>query len=174
MKRRSANRKNKTVYTMHEIARLQALHKTVAEISEIVGLGEETVVSYLQDPQYEVIRDKVIGESFALVDEHLKMRKVSVILDDAAPDASDALIELLQATRVKLGEDGRLVGGDPVEARLTACAILDRAGWGPVQRRAIRARVELDPALAHLFKQALKESALPGEVVDVEVVRREG
>ena len=131
--------------------------KSHVEMAAMVGLAPGTVGEIVSTPEYKERREKYADKIFGGVDQLIETRKAQTILDDAAPNAADALIELLESE-------------DDVTKRITATAILDRTGHSPIQRKAVKHRIELDPALAGLLKEALEESAeARAGVIDVEV-----
>lgn len=95
---------------------------------------------------YREVQEKVGARLYDSVDTALTNRKANVMLEEAAPQAAEALIALL-------GE------GFAADKRQTATAILDRAGFGPIQKRAIRQRIEFDPMTMGLLRIAMLESA---------------
>lgn len=140
---------------MEHILRLEMLGKSVAEIALEVGLAPNTVHELTGHEDYDRLRASYVGEVYAPADRIIQERKVGTILEEAAPEAADALAELLQ------------VEDDNVTKRLAATAILDRAGFGPIQRKAVKHQHGLDPVTISLLKEAMAESDT-SEIIDVE------
>jgi hypothetical protein len=159
-----------TELKLEKIVRWQLLDQSTAQIAANLGCSEDSVQEMIRHPKYREIRDRLVPQAFSLVDETIKTRKASQILDDASKEAAFALVELLQQRRPKVGEDGEIKqeGLNATDVRLTATAILDRAGFGPVQRKAIKQRIELDPVMAQMFAAAMREADKAKTVVDVE------
>lgn len=153
-----------TEMKIEKIVRWQLLDQSTGQIAANLGCSEDAVQDLIRHPKYREIRDRLVPQAYQLVDETIKNRKASQILDDASREAAFALVELLQGR--KAGEGGEPL--NPTDVRLTATAILDRAGFGPVQRKAIRQRIELDPVMAAMFANAMKE-ADKARSVEVEV-----
>jgi hypothetical protein len=105
----------------------------------------ETVSRLVGHRSYRDVQAKVSGRLYESVDRQTADRKANTMLEAAAPQAAEALIALL-------GE------GFAADKRQTATAILDRAGFGPIQKRAIRQRIEFDPMTMGLLRLALLES----------------
>lgn len=162
------NANSSTEVVLHEILRWQMLGKTIKEIAALMNCGERRITTATQSPRYKVLQSQYLDETYAPVDTAIKARRANVMLEEASADAAEALIELLNAKQQVLTAEGQLVEVDisPSDKRLTATAILDRAGFGPMQRKTVNKRVELDPMLAKLMYAALVES----RVVDAEVV----
>jgi len=137
----------KTAYRMEQIARLRALGMTIAEVARHMELSKTTIEKLTVTEEYEKISARMREKAFEQVDALIQQRKAMEILEDCSGEAAEALVRILRDT------------DDDVERRMAATAILDRAGYGPVQRRAIRQRIELDPVMAKVFKDALAESA---------------
>lgn len=169
-----------TELKLEQIVRMQLLGHTTESIASAMNLSPGTIAELIRHRKYREVKDRIVPQVYADVDKQIAQRKASEILDDLAPTAAIALQELLaardQKTKIKDPITGELVEVDklsPMDIRLTATAVLDRAGYGPVQRRAIKQRVELDPVTANIFAQALKEAdhgrrIIEGEVVDTE------
>lgn len=145
---------------IEQIVRLQLMDKGVNEIAEDLGLDPYTVTEYTRTPAYREIRDKILGSIYGPIDDSIRDRKASAILEGAAPAAAEALAEMLNARKGVKDKEGEWeqLPLDPVDTRLVATAILDRSGYGPVQRRAIKARLEMDPITARLFARAMEEA----------------
>jgi hypothetical protein len=131
---------------MEQIVRIETLGKGPEEIAAIMGMGIHNLRELLRHPEYADVQRAYANHVYAPVDAIVLRRTATQLLEEAAPDAAQALVDLLRAD------------DDPIQKRLSAEAILDRSGHGPVQRRAVRTRVELDPATAALFQSALRES----------------
>jgi len=141
---------------MQQIVRLAIADKTTEEIASIMGLSTDSINELMTHPSFAVIEEKAVGLAYSLGDEMLARRKANVILEECAPDAAEALVALLRSD-------------DDVTKRQAATNILDRAGFGPIQRKAIRAKLELDPVAARLLKDAFEESRITNAtIVDVE------
>lgn len=149
-----------TEMKIEQLVRYQLLDKTVTEICDLMGLGEQRINELCRHPYYREVRDRLVGQVYKPLDEAITYRKASQILEDASSDAAEALVQLLKMRDGETGEDGTWHRPplDPVDVRLTATAVLDRAGCGPIQRRAIRQRIEMDPATVALFAASIRES----------------
>lgn len=166
-----------TQLKLEQIVRFQLMDLGTSDIAERMGLAPDTISELIRTKAYRETRDRIVGKVYANIDKVIEHRKAAVILEEASGEAAEALVELLRArdgtAPVVDEETGALVAEgrppmDPVDTRLVAAAILDRAGYGPVQRKAIRARVELDPVTAKLFATALKEQGNLTKVIDGE------
>ena len=146
-----------TRWKLQKIVRLEALGKTQDEIAEAMGLSKSAVSQLTNTPDYVKLHETYVKRMFSATDHMIQKRSAGFILENAAPDAADALVELLASD-------------DEITQRLSATAILDRAGHGPVQRRAIKQRIELDPVMAEMLTKAMRESAVAVEVLDAEPV----
>lgn len=157
-----------TELKIEQIVRHQLLDLTNEQIGERMGMKPDTVGELIRHRKYREIRDRVVGEVYKPIDQVIQTRKANQVLEDLAPEASQALAELLARRKGGVdAETGEVMAPlDPVDIRLTATAVLDRAGYGPVQRKAIRQRIELDPVMADLFARALRESDR-GRTIDV-------
>ena len=142
-----------TKLKLEQIVRLQAIDKAPAEIASLMGMDVATVQDLMSTPEYSVLSKEYIGIVYANFDKMVEKRNAGFLMDHASPDAAEALLALIH-------------NDDPVQRRLAAIAILDRSGHGPVQRRAVRVRHELDPATAALLGGALREA----NTIDVEAI----
>lgn len=169
MKRRRVAR-SASELKMQEILRWQMMDKSIGEIAILMNMSEDAVSKMVEHPRYRAIRDEYVGGVYEQVDQRIRERKADTMLEDAAPDAAQALIALLNQKQQVVGMDGSVheVPLSPTDTRLTATAILDRAGYGPIQRKVVKGRMELDPMLKKMFEAALRESSV--EVVDGEVI----
>lgn len=173
MGRKRTTTRSATELKMEEIARWQMLNKPVPEIAQLMGMTEGGVTEIIRHPRYREIRQPLVDKTFEPVDEMIKQRKADVMMEAAAPDAAEALIALLDRKEQIVGPDGRVHEVEPsmTDKRLAATAILDRAGYGPIQRKAVRQRIELDPMLAKMFAAAMSESTV--RTIEAEVVEDE-
>jgi len=143
-----------TVFKMEEIARWQALGHSVDQIARVMNMTPDAVSRLVAHSDYRPIQEKVTAKVYGHVDQTIAQRKANVMLEEAAPDAAVALIALLEE-------------GLPGDKRQAATAILDRAGYGPIQKRAVRQRIEFDPMTMSILRLALLETS---ETVDAEVL----
>jgi len=155
---------------IEQIVRLQLMDRDVNEIAADLGLAPYTVTELTRTRKYREIRDRVLGSIYGPIDSQIRDRKASAILDEAAPEAAAALAEMLAGRKGKrdLAGEWEELPLDAVDVRLVSTAILDRAGYGPVQRRAIRQRLEMDPITARLFARAMNEADRGAGVIDVD------
>jgi len=158
---------------MEEIARWQLLEKPIEAIADLMGMTPDAISEIVKHPVYREIRGKLIEEVYEPVDIVIKSRKADVMLHEAAPDAAEALVDLLNSKKtVEVVTDDGIqlveVPLDPVDVRLTATAILDRSGYGPIQRKHVRQRLEIDPLLVKLLSAAMKESDV--RIIDAELI----
>lgn len=142
-----ANReiRSQTFFKLQEIARWQALDQSIDQIARNMRMTPETVSRLVSHKSYADVQKQLGKQLYAHVDQTISDRKANVMLETAAPDAAQALIGLLSE-------------GFAADKRQTATAILDRAGFGPIQKRAIRQRIEFDPMTLALLRVALLES----------------
>lgn len=146
-----------TKLKLEQIIRYQMLDHTVEQIAEALGMTAGNVTDLIRHKDYETIRTQYVEKCFGPVDGVIQARKANVILEDTAGDAADALAEILRDT------------DDEVSKRLTATAILDRSGFGPIQRKAVKARLELDPVSAKLLSDAMVDADKAKQaIIDVE------
>ncbi len=143
-----------TKLKLEHIIRLEMLSKSVEEIGISVGLAPNTVHELTRHPEYAAVRANYVRDVYEPVDQLIKQRKASTILEEAAPDAATALMELLN------------VEDDNVTRRLAARDILDRSGHGPIQRKVSKVRHEFDPITLGLIRDAMTESDMT-DVIDV-------
>lgn len=136
---------SRTKIKLAQIVRLEVLDKTPSEIAASCGMTEGSLSELTKHPEYASVRDKYLEKMYGPIDGVIKERKANVILEDNAADAADVLAGLLYSP-------------DEVTQRLAATAVLDRAGHGPIQRKASRVRHELDPVMAEMLVTALRES----------------
>ncbi len=147
---------SRTKIKLQQIVRLEVLEKSPAEIAAACGITESTLSELIKHPEYGVVRDKYMEKLYGPIDGVIKERKANVILDDTAADAADVLADLIYSN-------------DEVTARISATAVLDRTGHGPIQRKAVRTRHELDPVAISMLKTALLEaSKAKVKVIDAE------
>ena len=156
MPRKRNDLRSATKIKMEQIVRLQVLDKTNDEIGAVMGMTAGSVAELINHREYASLRDRYIERMYGPVDAMIEQRKASVIMEDAAPDAAEVLGELIYSP-------------DEVTQRLAATAILDRSGHGPIARKAVKVRHELDPVSAALLREAMQEADAI-KVVDVEVV----
>jgi len=142
-----------TFFKMEEIARWQALHQPIDKIAQMMNMSPDAVSRLVAHRDYKQVQARITGIIYGEVDKKIADRKASVMLEDAAPDAAATLISLLDV-------------GLPPDRRQVATAILDRAGCGPIQKRAIRQRIEFDPMTMGLLRLALLESGQSGDDED--------
>lgn len=141
---------------IEQIVRLQAVNKTPKDIGSLLGMAEATVTDLMSTSEYRTLQKEYLGHVYANFDRMVEKRNAGFLLEEAAPDAAEALLALLHDQ-------------DPVQRRLASTAVLDRSGHGPVQRRAVRVRHDLDPVSAALLADAMKGS----NIVDVEAIEAE-
>ena len=140
---------------MEQVIRLQMLDKTNEEIAAVMCMTAGSIAELIKHPQYDELRDRYVTKTYGALDKVIETRKAQTILDDTAEDAADVLADLLMSD-------------DEVTQRISATAILDRTGHGPIQRKAVKHRHELDPVTAKLLGDAMREA--DSIVVEVEVV----
>lgn len=138
--------RTQTFFKLQEIARWQALGQSIEQIARHMNTTPETVSRLVAHRSYPAVQQQLGNKLYEHVDKGIADRKANVMLEQAAPQAAEALIALLDK-------------GFAADQRQTATAILDRAGYGPIQKRAIRQRIEFDPMTAALLRVALLESA---------------
>lgn len=143
---RSRELRSQTYFKLEEIARWQALGQSIEQIARQMQMTPEAISRLVAHKSYASVQAKVGERLYSNIDKTLANRKANVMLEEAAPQAAEALISLL-------GE------GFASDKRQVATAILDRAGFGPIQKRAIRSRIEFDPMTMGLLRMALLESA---------------
>lgn len=161
-----------TELKIEQIVRLQLMDRSTEEIAQELGLAPYTVSDLLRTRKYREMRDRIVGQIYGPIDTRIQEKKASAILEGAAPEAAGALVELLNARKGKKDAKGEWeqLPLDPVDVRLVASAVLDRAGYGPVQRRAIKQRIEMDPITARLFAHAIAEADQGKSVVEAEII----
>jgi hypothetical protein len=142
---KSRELRTQSYFKMQEIARWQALGQSIDQIAKNMQMTPETVSRLAAHKESARMRADIGAKMYEHVDRTMADRKANVMLEEAAPQAAEALIALL-------GE------GFASDKRQTATAILDRAGFGPIQKRAIRQRIEFDPVTMGLLRTALLES----------------
>jgi len=142
---RSRELRTQTFFKLEEIARWQALGQSIEQIARQMDMTPEAVSRLAGHRSYKEVQARVGAKLYESVDKTMTARKANVMLEESAPQAAEALIALL-------GE------GFAADKRQTATAILDRAGFGPIQKRAIRQRIEFDPMTMGLLRMALLES----------------
>jgi DNA-binding MarR family transcriptional regulator len=152
---KSRELRTQTFFKLEEIARWQALGQSVEQIARHMDMTPETVSRLVGHKAYRDVQARVGARLYESVDKTLTDRKANVMLEAAAPQAAEALIALL-------GE------GFAADKRQTATAILDRSGYGPIQKRAIRQRIEFDPMTMGLLRLALLESGAGEDDFDAE------
>ena len=155
-----ARKRNKltpsTRMKIEQIVRMSAIDKAPKEIASLMGMAEATVVDLMGTEEYRVLAKEYTGHIYANYDQMVEKRNAGFLMEEAAPDAAEALLALLHDV-------------DPVQRRLSATAVLDRSGHGPVQRRAVRVRHDLDPVSAALLADAMRGA----NIVDVEAIEAE-
>lgn len=161
-----------TELKLEQIVRLQLMDKSTEDIAQELGVVPYTVSELIRSRHYREVRDRVVGQIYGPIDTKIQERKASTILEESAPEAAGALVELLQRRKGRKDAKGEWeeLPLDPVDIRLVASAVLDRAGYGPVQRRAIKQRIEMDPITARIFASAMAEADRGRGVVEGEVV----
>jgi hypothetical protein len=137
--------RTQTFFKLEEIARWQALGQSIEQIARQMNTTPETVSRLVSHKSYPAVQAKLGAKLYEHVDRSIANRKANVMLEEAAPHAAEALISLL-------GE------GFASDKRQVATAILDRAGFGPIQKRAVRQRIEFDPMTMGLLRMALLET----------------
>jgi len=142
---KSRELRSQTFFKLQEIARWQALGQSIEAIAKSMNMTPEAVSRLVAHKSYAVVQQQLGTKLYAHVDQTIADRKANVMLEKAAPDAAETLIALLHE-------------GFAGDKRQTATAILDRAGFGPIQKRAIRQRIEFDPMTMALLRMALLES----------------
>jgi DNA-binding MarR family transcriptional regulator len=146
-----------TKLKLEQIIRYQMLDLTVDQIADALGMTPGNITDMMKHKDYAEVRTKYVEKCFGPVDAVIQQRKANVVLEDTSADAADALAEILRDT------------DDEVNKRLTATAILDRSGFGPIQRKAVRARLELDPVAANLLSKAMGlADQAEQEIIDLE------
>jgi len=155
-----ARKRNKlqaaTRLKLEQIVRLQALNQAPQEIASLMNMDVATVTDLMGTDDFKTLQKEYTAVIYKNFDKMVEKRNAGFLMEHASPDAAEALVSLLH-------------NEDVVQKRLAAVAILDRSGHGPVQRRAVRHRHELDPASAALLGGALRES----NVIDVEAIEDE-
>ncbi len=136
---------SRTKIKLAQIVRLEVLDRSPSEIAATCGISESTLSELIKHREYGIVRDKYLEKLYGPTDDVIKERKANVILEATAADAADVLADLIYSP-------------DEVTQRLAATAVLDRAGHGPIQRKASRVRHELDPVMAQMLVTALRES----------------
>jgi hypothetical protein len=164
MKRQAT--RSATEIKMQEIARWQSLDKSIDEIAILMNMTADGITQIVRKPDYRLIRQALTSATFAEVDQRIKERKADVMLHEASADAASMLIDLLNRKEQVVTESGAIVEADPSirDLRMVSTAILDRAGYGPIQRKTIKAKIEMDPVLAKILKAALDESAIEAAI----------
>jgi len=162
-----------TVLRAEEIVRWQMLGKTIDDIAISLNMAPNSVSEITRTDAYVQARKRLVDTTYEEVDQAIKHRKADEMLSDAAGNAAQALVELLDRTEMLIGPDGSTVEV-PMSAqdtRLAATAILDRAGFGPIQRKMVRQTFALDPMLEKMFTAAMSESEVRdgGKIECVEV-----
>jgi len=139
-----------------QVVRMSAgFHKTPEEIAMLLGGTVGEITDLMNHPDYRVLEDEYTKEMYGPVDAMVQQQNAGRMLEDASPDAAEALIALLYDM-------------DPSERRRAATAVLDRSGHGPIQRKVVANRIQLDPVLAKMMSEAMRESAV--EEIEAEVV----
>ena len=159
MPRERKNLQSHTRMKLHQIVRLEALDKRPEEIAASIGITVGSLAELTGHPLYGEVRDKYLDKLYGPIDNQIVARKANQVLDSQSTDAAEVLGELLYST-------------DEVTQRLTATAILDRTGYGPIQRKATRVRHEIDPITAQLLRDAMVEAdgAVKPKTIEAEVV----
>ncbi len=155
MARPRYNLRSSTKLKLQRIVRLELLGQTPKEIAPQLDLKPDSVRELMRHPEYQQLRNTALERAFAPVDAEIQ-RRAGEVLEHAAPDAAEALVELLNE-------------GDCVTRRLSATAILDRSGHGPIQRRAVRHRHELDPDVVRRLTEAMRVC----DAIDIDVIEAE-
>jgi hypothetical protein len=154
-----ARKRNKlraaTRLKLQQIVRLYHAGKGVEEIAMLLGETIGNVTDLTNHQEYRKLEAEYADKLYKPVDSMLQQRNAQRIMEDVSPDAAEALAALL-------------FDEDPTERRRAATAILDRSGHGPIQRRAILKRLELDPVSAKLLSEAMKDAVV--EEIEAEVV----
>lgn len=150
-----------TKLKLEQIVRLQAINRAPQEMASLMGMDVATINDLMATDDFRVLQKEYTSVIYANFDKMVENRNAGFLMEHAAPDAAEALLALLS-------------DDDSVTRRLSAVAILDRSGHGPIQRRAVRHRHELDPVSAALLGKAMQESnAIDVEAIEAEIVKRE-
>jgi len=157
MARKRAALRSRTLLTLERILRMEMLNWDTAQIASNLALAPATVAELVKTPEYKKRRDQYCNKMFKAVDTDIARRTTQTVLDDIAPDAADALAELLFSE-------------DEVTRRQTAVAVLDRTGHSPIQRKASVKRIELDPVMAALLQKSLMAANNTPTVEEADVV----
>lgn len=149
-----------TVLRAEEIVRWQMLGKTIDEIAISLNMAPNSVSELTRTKAYSDARRRLVDTTYEEVDKAIKTRKADEMLADASGGAAEALIALLDRSEKVIGPDGKVhdVPMAAQDVRLAATAILDRGGYGPIQRKMVRQRFELDPMMEKMFRAAMNES----------------
>lgn len=153
MARKRGKLQTATKLKLEQIVRFQAIDKAPAEIASLMGMDVSTIQDLMSTEDYHALVKEYTGIVYANFDKMVEKRNAGFLMDHASPDAAEALLALIH-------------NDDPVQRRLAAIAILDRSGHGPVQRRAVRVRHEIDPATAKLLRGALHDV----NTIDIEAI----
>lgn len=137
---------SRTKLKLERIVRMELLGWSTRQIAAELRMQPASVRELIRHPEYARAREKGIERAYAGVDAEIK-RRAGEVLEAAAPDAAAELAALL-------------VSEDEVQRRQAATAILDRSGHGPIRRKAVRQRAELDPNAIRLLQEAMQESNL--------------
>ncbi len=135
---------------------MEILGQTPREIAVEIGLQPDTIRELIRLPQYSTVRERALDRVYAPVDAEIR-RRVGETLERLAPDAAQVLADLIHSP-------------DEVTARIAATAVLDRVGHGPIRRRAVRQRHELDAVTVALLTEALRESNMAKQLMTPELV----
>lgn len=121
--------------------RLQLLGATPRQIADDLGMQPASIRELIRHREYAAVRERVLERAYAGVDAEIQ-RQATEILKECSAEAALVLTEQLQSD-------------DPITRYRAAVAVLDRTGYGPVKRKAVRQRLEMDPAMADVLREAL-------------------
>ena len=150
MPRRRNKLNNTTKFKLQQVVRLMAMERPPEQIAMLLGMSLGNLTELMNHKEYKQIEATYLEKLYGPLDQAIQVRGAQHLLEEAAPDAAEALMALIY-------------DDDPSERRRASIAVLDRSGHGPIQRRAVLKRIELDPVSAKLLQQAMKDS-----VVDIE------
>ena len=155
MPRKRKKLRPSTRLKLQQIIRLAALGRETDQIAVLLGMTDGNVTDLMNHPEYRKLERSYVEKMYGPIDGVIQKQSAQHIIEDAAPDAAEALAALLYDE-------------DPSERRRAAIAVLDRSGHGPIQRKATLKRIELDPVSASLLRDAMQESVV--EELEAEVV----
>lgn len=128
-----------------EVVRRLKLFQTPAQIAGIMGMSPYTIRAWIKDPRFVEFAQSMDytlheGIDIGLVDD------LQRAIEDTAPRAFERLCEILD-----FSDDERLRAS-------TAQDLLDRAGYGKVQKVQAAVAVKLHPETTQLLSAALSEA----------------